>query len=243
MFFPLGSLTSDAATGTAERRRYMLSDGSALLLDARSRIDLTYTANLRSLKLLAGAVTVEARTNDQRPFAVETTEGVIRSAGSRYMVRQQPHRTLVVAHDDPVTIETRAGSRETLQQGEGVRFDSVRVGIPRADLAAQSAWENGLIDARGLPLAEIVQALRPYYPGALRISMAAGGLPVSGEYSLDDVDATLRSLEENVPIAVRRFTQWFISIGVGPARRPPFAPDRAKRSEERSVGTERVCQG
>ena len=214
LFFPLDSLTSDAATGTAERRRYMLSDGSELLLDARSRIDLTYTANTRRLKLLAGAVTVTASANDHRPFAVTTAEGTIHSAGSRYMVRQQPHRTLVVAHDDPVTIETLAGARDTLRPGLGVRFDSVRVGMPRAELAAQAAWEHGLIDARGQPLAEIVQALRPYYLGGLRVSMAAGGLPVSGEYPLDDIDATLRRLREHMPIDVRRFTPWLISIGV-----------------------------
>ena len=217
MFFPLGSLASDAATGTAERRRYTLSDGSELLLDARSRIDLTYTANTRRLKLLAGAVTVAATSHDHRPFAVETAEGTIRSPGTRYMVRQQPHRTLVVAHDHPVQIETLAGARDTLRPGLGVRFDAVRVGVPRAELAAQAAWEHGLIDARSQPLAEIVQALRPYYPGALRVSMAAGGLPVTGEFPLDDVDQALRSLEENMPIDVRRFTPWFVSIGVASA--------------------------
>ena len=217
MFFPLGSLTSDAATGTGERRRYMLSDGSELLLDARSRIDLTYTANTRKLNLLAGAVTVAASATDHRPFTVTTAEGTIHSAGTRYMVRQQPHRTLVVAHDEPVTIETLAGARDVLRPGLGVRFDSVRVGVPRAELAAQAAWEHGLIDARGQPLAEIIGALRPYYPGSLRVSMAAGGLPVTGEYQLDDVDATLRSLQQRMPIDVRRFTPWIISIGVASA--------------------------
>jgi len=217
LFYPLGSLTSDAATGTAERRRYMLSDGSELLLDARSRIDLTYTAQRRSLKLLAGAVMITASASDTRPFTVETTEGKIRSAGNRYMVRQQPHRTLVVTHDDPVTLETRAGTRDTLHPGMGVRFDAVRVGVPRADLAALAAWENGRIDARGQPLAEIIETLRPYYAGALRVSMAAGGLPVSGEFPLDNVDATLRSLEDTMPIRVRRVTPWFVSIGVASA--------------------------
>ncbi|MCD0505676.1 FecR family protein [Bordetella petrii] len=217
LFFPLDSLASDAATGTAERRRYMLSDGSELMLDARSRVDLSYTANSRKLKLLSGAVVVTAASHDQRPFVVETSEGEIRSSGTRYMVRQQPHRTLVVAHDAPVEIETRAGSRETLRPGLGVRFDAVRMGVPRADLTSQAAWEHGLVDARGQPLTEIVEALRPYYAGALRVSMAAGGLPVSGEYPLDDVDTALRTLEADMPIDVRRFTPWFVSIGVASA--------------------------
>src|SRR5690606_13791175 len=49
-YYPLGGLAADAVTGTAERRRYKLSDGSELLLDARSEVDLTFTAGMRQLK-------------------------------------------------------------------------------------------------------------------------------------------------------------------------------------------------
>lgn len=216
-YYPLGGLAADATTGTAERRRYKLSDGSELLLDARSEVDLTFTPGMRLLKLRAGAVMVAASAYDDRQFVVETAEGIVRSAGNRYMVRQLPHRTLVVAHEDPVAIETRAGMHNVLAPGMGVRFDAVRVGAARADLAAAAAWENGIIDARGQPLADVVDILRPYYRGVLRVSMAAGGLPVSGRFPLDDVSATLRSLEAGMPITVRRYTPWFISIDVSSA--------------------------
>src|SRR5690606_2312545 len=89
LVYPLNSLTSDAATGTSERRRYTLSDGSSLLLDARSSINLAYTPYLRQLNLQSGAVTVEAEPSRTRPFQTKTSEGLIRSHGARYMVRQQ----------------------------------------------------------------------------------------------------------------------------------------------------------
>ena len=44
--------------------------------------------------------------------------------------------------------------------------------------------------------------------------MAAGGLPVSGHFPLDDTDAALDSLQDLMPIQVRRFTPWFVSISV-----------------------------
>src|SRR5690606_25456128 len=124
------------------------------------------------------------------------------------------HRTLVVTHGDAVTIETRAGTRGTVHSGTGVRFDAVRIGVPRTDLAVLTAWENGRTDARGQPLADVIETLRPYYAGALRVSVAAGGLPVSGTFPLDDVDATLRALEDTMPIRVQRITPWFVSLGV-----------------------------
>lgn len=217
LYYPLQRLTSDAVTGTSERRRYTLSDGSKLLLDARSSVDLAYTPHTRTLNLQNGAVAVTAAAHESRTFTVKTSEGLIRSSGARYMVRQQPHRTLVVAHDEPLEIETLAGARTYLDPGMGIRFDMLRLGQPSYEMAAQAAWEHGRIDARGVTLSEIVAALRPYYSGALRVSMAAGGLPVSGHYSLDDVDATLLHLEQNLPIVVQRFTPWLTTISVAAA--------------------------
>ena len=214
LVYPLDSLTSDAATGTSERRRYTLSDGSSLLLDARSSITLAYTPYLRQLNLQSGAVTVEAEPSPTRPFHTKTSEGLIRSHGTRYMVRQQAHRTLVVAHDEPVEIQTRGGVHAILRPGMGVRFDAFRLGKPSPEMAARAAWEQGLIDARGVTLNEIIETLRPYYSGTLRITVAAGGLPVFGEYSLDDVDDTLRRLQQHLPITVQRFTPWLTSIAV-----------------------------
>ncbi|MFQ6711242.1 iron dicitrate transport regulator FecR, partial [Bordetella pertussis] len=67
------------------------------------------------------------------------------------------------------------------------------------------------------PLADVVAAMRPYRRGTLRVSMAAGGLPVSGTFPLDDSDATLVALQASVPIRVTRLTPWFVSIGVATA--------------------------
>ncbi|WP_415808626.1 DUF4880 domain-containing protein [Bordetella muralis] len=215
--YPLQNLASDAATGTSERRRYTLTDGSSLLLDARSSLDLSYTPYLRQLNLQSGAVTIEAATNESRPFLTKTAEGLIRSHGARYMVRQQSHRTLVVAHDEPIEIQTRAGAHTVLQPGMGIRFDALRLGEPSREMATRAAWEHGRIVARDVTLNEIVETLRPYYSGTLRVTVAAGGLPVSGEYSLDDVSGTLRSLEQHLPITVQRFTPWVTSIAVASA--------------------------
>lgn len=216
-FYPLNALAADAATNTGERRRYMLSDGSELLLDARSRVNLEFTATYRRLHLLEGAVSVTVRADPYRPFSVQTAEGVVRSLGTRYMVRQQARRTLVVVHENDVEIETVANARGIVRAGTGARFDATRVDTPRAGLAAHAAWENGWIEAHGRPLADVVAAMRPYRRGTLRVSMAAGGLPVSGTFPLDDSDATLVALQASVPIRVTRLTPWFVSIGVATA--------------------------
>lgn len=213
-FYPLSNVAADAATATGERRRYQLSDGSQLLLDARSRVNLDFTPAYRQVRLLDTAVTVSVAPDARRPFLVQTAEGTVRALGTRYMVRQQAQRTVVVVHEHEVVVETMAGAHGIVRAGTGARFDASRIDTPRAELMAEAAWEAGWVDARGRPLAEIIAALRPYRSGSLRVSMAAGGLPVSGHFPLDDTDAALASLEDMMPIHVRRYTPWFVSINV-----------------------------
>lgn len=213
-FYPLSNVAADAATATGERRRYVLSDGSQLLLDARSRVNLDFSPAYRQVRLLDGAVTVSVAPDARRPFLVQTAQGTVRALGTRYMVRQQAQRTVVVVHEHEVEVETMAGAHGTIRAGTGARFDNARIDTPRAELMAEAAWEAGWVDARGRPLAEVIAALRPYRSGTLRVSMAAGGLPVSGHFPLDDTDAALDSLRDMMPIHVRRFTPWFVSINV-----------------------------
>jgi transmembrane sensor len=206
-FYPLSNVAADAATATGERRRYVL-------LDARSRVNLDFTPAYRQVRLLDGAVTVSVAPDARRPFLVQTAEGTVRALGTRYMVRQQAQRTVVVVHEHEVEVETMSGAHGTVRAGTGARFDASRMDTPRAELMAEAAWEAGWVEARGRPLAEVIAALRPYRSGTLRVSMAAGGLPVSGHFPLDDTDAALDTLKDMMPIHVRRFTPWFVSINV-----------------------------
>lgn len=216
-FYPLSNVTADAATATGQRRRYRLSDGSQLLLDARSQANIEFNSTQREISLLHGALSVNIATDIRRPFIVHTAQGVIRAAQARFMVRQQAQRSLVAVQDEYIQIETLDGAKEYVSSGRGVRFDAHQIGTPRAELIAEASWENGNINAHGRPLMDIIAALRPYRVGPLRVSAAAGGLPVFGHYSLDDTDATLSALQQRMPISIHYYGPFGVSIGVLPA--------------------------
>ncbi|MFC4276857.1 FecR family protein [Achromobacter aloeverae] len=211
--YPLKNLSADAATATGERRQYLLSDGSQILLDARTRVELDFAGPTRNVRLLEGAVTVSVAKDPNRPFYIHTEQGSVRSLGTRYMVRQQMRRSLVVVHEHEVEIVTSGQARATVAAGTGARFDGMQIDTPRAELMADAAWETGWIAVRNRPLADIVAALRPYRSGVLRVSMAAGGLLVTGQFPLDDSDATLDTLARTIPITIRRLP-WLVTIDV-----------------------------
>lgn len=211
--YPLKNLSADAATATGERRQYLLSDGSQILLDARTRIELDFAGAARNVRLLEGAVTVSVARDPNRPFYIHTEQGSVRSLGTRYMVRQQMRRSLVVVHEHEVEVVTSNQARATVGAGTGARFDDMQIDTPRPELMADAAWETGWIAVRNRPLADIVAALRPYRSGLLRVSIPAGGLLVTGQFPLDDSDATLDTLARTIPITIKRLP-WLVSIDV-----------------------------
>ena len=67
-YYPLAGLSDDLVTRTGERRLLRLPDGSQLLLNARTRVNLSYTHGARTLHLLEGAISLAARPDAARPF-------------------------------------------------------------------------------------------------------------------------------------------------------------------------------
>src|SRR5690606_9848795 len=97
-------------------------------------------------------------------------------------------------------------------QGEGARFGAFGIDGPDAALRDRAAWRHGMLIVRDEPLGRVVDALRSYRRGVLRISPEAARLRVLGAYPLDDADAVLQALEQTLPISVRRIGEWLVLV-------------------------------
>jgi transmembrane sensor len=210
--YPLEGIDADHVTATRQRRHVALQDGSRLLLDARSVVDIDFSDRARTIHLREGAIRAVVAPDAHRPFEVHTAEGTVRALGTDYMVRQEVRRSLVAVHEHAVDVVTRSGARATVSAGVGARFDAAMVDQPRDALIDEAAWEHGMVTVRGRPLADIVSALRPYHYGMLRISAAAGAVRVSGTFSLDDPQATLALLADALPITLTEYTPLIVLI-------------------------------
>ncbi len=210
--------SADLHTATAERRSHTLSDGSTLLLDARSSADVAFTATERGVWLREGQLiaSVRAQPGGAAPFVVHTAQGSVRALGTRFMVRQAAGYSLAVVLEHSVEVATASGlQRHVLHAGEAAWFDAARIDTvpPNAGALAAADWQRGLLVAQDLPLADVVQALRPYRHGFIRIAPDAARLRVSGSYPLADTDASLQALAETLPIDVHVYTGgWLVRI-------------------------------
>ena len=203
---------NDLETGTAERRNWQLADGSRLQLNARSRVSTAFVDNPRQLQLHQGELVLEVAANAHVPFVLRTAQGVLRSNGGRLMVRQNADSTRLATLDGALRLIPERGAVVTIEPRRSVVFDHTRIVQQQPMLRGEVAWLDGWLEARNQPLAEVVETIRTYRRGIVRLDSSLADLTVSGLYPLDNSDQTLEMLEQQLPIRVRRFSSYWINI-------------------------------
>ncbi len=205
---PLAQWSAKLRTDTGQRRDFTLPDGSTVTLDARSAADLAFDAGQRRVILRQGALV--ARAAPQTPggpaFVVHTMHGQIRALGTRFSVRLNPQFSSVGMLEHSVSITTVDGAQQVLAEGHSARFDTQGIWADASAPSSMAAWQQGMLEAHDLPLGEVVQALRAYRRGWIRVSAHAAALQVYGTYSLEDTDRALAALAETLPIRLRSYS-------------------------------------
>lgn len=202
--FPLRELGADLRTGTAQRQRFALDDGSSVLLDARSAVDVSLQATRRQLWLRRGRALLEVAA-DPRPLWLHSAQIGATLLKGQLLVERDDQSSTVAALRDHALLVTDRGSRLLLHSGDQVRIDATGITpLPRT-AADRLDWVRGQVSLDNVPLAQLVKRLRPYRPGFLRVSEGAATLRVQGVFALDDSDRTLTLLSETLPVSIRRY--------------------------------------
>lgn len=223
---PWGHWTADRRTGTGERARLTLPDGTLVQLNSGAAVNIRYTSAERRVELLAGEIFVTTAHDIQpraRPFIVQTPQGSIRALGTRFAVRDPDTRggSRVSVFEGAVEIRPRrnAGTTLVLHAGAQGRFTP---DIALADGAADedaTAWTQDMIVARDMPLADFLEELARHRPGRLTCDPAVAGLKVSGTYPLADTDRVLDMLATTLPIRILFRTRYWVTVmGLPPTR-------------------------
>lgn len=202
---PLQGLVSDIYSGTAERKQLTLPDGSVLLLNARTTVDLDFSTTARRLRLHQGELRIQVAADPLRPLQVVTAQGSVQALGTCFSVRQLQQETLVGVQQHSVRVMNLAGQQAQVNEGGALRFSQDRLLALPGNQHQTDAWVTGRLEVENESLGSVIEALRPYRYGLLRISEAASRLRVFGVFSLDDSDRALQSLAQVLPITVSQY--------------------------------------
>lgn len=207
--------TADVATSKGERRTHTLGDGTELTLNGNSAADVVFTETERRVIVRAGEVLVVThtdRTPAPRPFLVETPHGTAQALGTRFSVRLADGATRVAVIEHAVRIAPRSGQARLVHSGEQVRFDHATVLQSGAVDPNSYLWQNGMLVARNMRLADVIAELDRHRPGFLRCAASIADLRVSGALALDDVDASLATLAQRFPVRIRRLHPYWTVV-------------------------------
>ncbi len=209
------SLAADLRTDTGERLNYRLSDGSDIVLNARSAVDIDFAGAQRRIRLHAGAIHVRVAADAKRPLVVCTVDGEVTTREAEFTVARKDDASVAAVLEQAVQVSA-AGMRRILQGGEGVVFGPQGVGAADTRLADQAAWRHGMLVARDESLGSVIASLRAYRRGFLRVSPAAANLRVFGAFPLDDTDSALASLAQTLPISLSSYGGWLVTVDLAP---------------------------
>ncbi len=207
---------ADYATGIAELREVVLSDGSVVHLDAGSAIAVDYDEVGRRITLLSGQAFFEVTRDAQRPFSVLADDLSVVVTGTAFSVHRTT-TTIDVAVQSGTVEVLHAGRRagEPLGMGDRLVVDRVEKGIHRERMAPESvaSWRIRKLVVVDTSFGDIVETLGRYLPGAIFVSDGSlNRQTITGVFDLTRPTDALRTLANSQNESVTEITPYLLVV-------------------------------
>ncbi|MDR6382379.1 FecR domain-containing protein [Paraburkholderia caribensis] len=209
--------SADLRTGTGEQRNVTLADGTRLMLDTASAVDVRFSDTERRIVLLRGEIMVVTGHDDgpaPRPFVAQTAQGVSIPLGTRFSLRQEPSMTRLDVFEGVVKAEpARApGASKVVHAGERMRFSATQIMPIEPASADTAAWTQGMLVASNMRLGDFLSELGRYRDGYLRCDPSIADFRLSGTFPLPDTDRVLKTLATTLPVEVEYVTRYWVTV-------------------------------
>ena len=203
---PLPSLLADYRSPIGQRRIVPLGAGDQVQLNTSSAADIDGAQRL--IRLLEGEILLSAA----QPFAIQTAQGTLKTRGARLNVRQFADHTQVALFDGRVELAAHGRAPMLLPVARQLSFSSTSVSAAKPLDANSGAWADGMLVAAHMRLGDFLDELGRYRRGQLHCDRQVADLLISGTYPLDDSERILDLLEISLPVTVKRFTRYWVTV-------------------------------
>ena len=218
-------------TSVGERSTVTLSDGSSVVLNTNTQVNISFSPVARQVRLLSGQAWFQVARNPSRPFVVEAGDQRVVALGTAFDVRVEDHqRTVQVTllegrvSVEPIRsvlanlIESRPPIAE-LAPGEALTASAKEPPHKqRADLSKVSSWRRGQVVFNNDRLDTAIAELNRYTSSQIELSdPALASLKVSGVFYAGHSDSFLETVTGYYPIRVVERTGDRIILGSKPA--------------------------
>lgn len=190
------------ATRVGEIRSETLADGSRVILDTDTQIQVAFTGAHRQITLIEGRAHFEVAHDTARPFKVIFGKGTVTAVGTAFDVTAFANNKTVTLLEGKVVVEGAARSRESADQtmlspGQRIALASDgRLTPPRMiNPEGVGSWQRGRIDLTDLTLRDALTQVNRY--SSTKIVVREPSLEdrrVSGVFRIGDVNAVVSAV-------------------------------------------------
>ena len=199
-----------------------LADGSQIVLNTNTQIQMRFTDKQRHVELKRGEINVRVAHDKSRPFDVYAGNKVVRAFGTTFNVRLKSKNLVeLIVSEGKVGVgvidDGNAGSdrKEILRQPEtfttfvqagqqvilGAKDEEVTE-INPDKIGERQSWQKGTLEFRGERLKDVVDEVNRYSPVKVTIEGAAlKERQIAGFYKVGDLAGLLASLQANFNVS------------------------------------------
>lgn len=208
---------SDYSTQTGEIREIALPDGTRIVLNTATAIDVRFNNQERRIMLQSGEILITTAPDSAttyRPFRIQSRQGMVEALGTRFTVRQDADISRVAVFEGAVEIhpEHAINTAIRVDAGQHTTFSIEQVMPPATVQESAAAWSRGVLVAENMRIADFLAELSRYRSGLLRCDSTVADMRVTGVFPLHDTDRALLNLALGLPVRIVYRTRYWVTV-------------------------------
>ncbi|WP_407180782.1 FecR family protein [Bradyrhizobium sp. STM 3562] len=208
-------LAADYRTTTGEQRRLTLAGDVTMHLNTQTSVALRPPdGSVDRVELVAGEATFSAGERTGRSLVVLAAEGAASTTNGRFDIRRIGTSVCVTCIDGDVRVASSTDAA-ALGRSQQVRYDERGLGrVVPTDLELVTAWQEGVLIFRMMPLADVVNEINRYRAGrVVLIDRRLADLPVSGRFRIDHIDEIIARLGQAFGVTSKSLPGGIVLLG------------------------------
>jgi transmembrane sensor len=189
-------------TGIGQQQVRLLQDGTRLVLNTDTRIEVNYDERARRVRLIHGEAWFDVSKRPAWPFIVSVDGQEIRALGTSFIVRHDDTQDLsVTLVEGRVSIAPAARNDQAPPQSEQILAPGQRLVLSRSqtptvdrpELTRITAWERGRVEFEDTPLGDAAKEMNRYSRTHVAVADAeVAQLRIVGVFRAGDSDEFVR---------------------------------------------------
>jgi transmembrane sensor len=200
-------------TGVGERATATLEDGSTVVLNTNSILEINYTRLRRDVRLAAGQALFKVAHDTARPFVVAAANHEVVAVGTEFEVRLDGEKVRVALLQGRVRVEP-IKARGSPSREEGVAFmapgeqlvaSSAGLEVKPANVRELVSWQSGRVRFNNTRLADAVAEMNRYSRTKILVDdQSAGDIRITGAFRTGQSYSFAQTVSEAFPVQVEQ---------------------------------------